>query len=713
MAFSVGIDLGTTNSVVSFLDGARLEVAPNSEGGRTTPSVVLYKDNAEVIVGEHAKRQMITLPGRVVRSVKRLMGKRFEDLSQDEIDALPYAVAPLEDGMAGVQLDGGFVLRPEEVSADILDSLRRMAEDYLGGDVEAAVITVPAHFNDQQRTATKIAAEQAGLEVQRIVNEPTAAALAYGMGVAGSDGNVAVFDFGGGTFDISILSLHGDIFEVLATHGDNHLGGDDVDNILHNEFCRLIHEQTGVDPRKDLQAAQRIREAAEKAKCELSNLAATTVSLPFIVADASGPKHFELELARDRFNLLCEPVFKRLVEPCAQCLADAGLSREEISEVLLVGGSTRIPRVQEIVEEFFGKPPNRSLNPDEVVAMGAAVQSGVISGALREVLLLDVTPLTLGIELAGGIFKPLISRNSTVPCEASHKFTTVVDNQTSVVVHVLQGERKVARENHSLAKFRLTGIPPAPKELPEIEVRFSIDANGILSVSAMDLGSGEQTGVIVENYGEIGSQRDHIERMIAAAQENLDADEEFVRFGERRAEADILRSRVDALLAAGWDSIADEDQEALKREIFRLDLAVEARDRTKLDQHRAAVEAILDRYEGEFEISQALEAAMKERFEASPRSAPQAEESFSAIEEDGTLLAGPVSEAPSAAPVAVPAASSPPPRGAAPAEQDSDLDQPLEPGLRAPAVRPGVQDYNDQDEDFDIDLASGPPPPGR
>jgi molecular chaperone DnaK len=563
MPKAIGIDLGTTNSVVSFIDAGRIETIANREGSRLTPSVVFYKALDEVIVGELAKRQYVTNPGRCVRSIKRIVGKRFSEIGED-LEDLPYEVVELEDGMAGVRLDGDVVVRPEEVSAEILDTMRQVAEDFLGEKVTDAVITVPAHFNDQQRTATKVAAEMAGLNVQRIINEPTAAALAYGVGHDDRSGIVAVFDFGGGTFDISILEITGDIFEVRSTNGDNHLGGDDIDNRIYQEIRDGILQQHHIDPASDPQASQRLREAAEKAKCELSTLNSTVISLPFIVADSQGPKHFEMELTRSHFNEMMDSIYQRLFPPCQRAIEDANLSVDQIEEVLLVGGSTRIPRVQEMVREFFGKEPNRSINPEEAVAAGAAVQSGVITGAIREVLLIDVTPLTLGIELAGGVFKELIPRNSSIPCEESRKFTTVVDNQTSVVVHVLQGERKIAAENHSLAKFRLVGITPAPKELPEIEVRFSIDADGILSVSATDMTTGAVTGVVVENYGEIGSRREEIQRMVESASKHVEEDETFLRSAEKRAHIERLQDEANKLIAAIGEALGPERIKLLK-----------------------------------------------------------------------------------------------------------------------------------------------------
>ncbi|MBX3730745.1 MAG: molecular chaperone DnaK [Candidatus Sumerlaeia bacterium] len=619
MSRTIGIDLGTTNSVVAFIEGDRAETITNPEGSKLTPSVVYYKSDEEIIVGELAKRQLVLEPERVVRSIKRIVGKRFAQLG-DEAEDLPYTTVELDDGMAGVEIADGALLRPEEVSADILDRLRKTAEEFLGEAVTSAVITVPAHFNDQQRTATKAAAEMAGLEVERVINEPTAAALAYGVGNGGAQGKIAVFDFGGGTFDVSVLHIANDIYEVLSTNGDNHLGGDDIDHLLFQEVCDGILQSTGIDPTQDAKAMQRIREAAERAKCELSTLKETSISLPFIVADSSGPKHFEMTLSRTRFEEMIAPILDRLFEPCRRALADAHLTIRDINEVLLVGGSTRIPKVQQMVGEFFGREPNRSINPDEAVAVGAAIQAGVMTGALREVLLLDVTPLTLGIELAGGVFKELITRNSTIPCEASRKFTTVVDNQTSVVVHVLQGERKKAAENHSLAKFRLVGIPPAPKELPEIEVRFKIDANGILAVTAMDLTTGQQTGVVVENYGEIGARRDVVERLVATAQEHLDEDEAFMRFAERRQKAERIQDRANKLIEALGDLVTEADLKKMKESMIRLDFAMESRDERQMAGLEETILEIVDLYESNEELARVLNQNLEERLQKAAQS---------------------------------------------------------------------------------------------
>lgn len=743
MGRTVGIDLGTTNSVVSFIDGSKVEVIPNTLGSTLTPSVVHYKSAEEIVVGELAKRQAVAEPRRVVRSIKRIVGKRFADLTPEEIDELPYRTAALDDGMAAVVLDDDVMLRPEEVSADILENLRKSAEDFLGEEVDSAVITVPAHFNDQQRTATKAAAEMIGLTVRRIVNEPTAAALAYGFGQERS-GSVAVFDFGGGTFDVSILQIQRDVFEVLSTNGDNRLGGDDVDQRIQQEICDRIIQQTGIDATQDLTAVQRIREASEKAKCELSTLNSTTISLPFIVADSSGPKHFSMELTRQEFNDMMEPLFQRLFVPFRRALEDAHLNVRELGDVLLVGGSTRIPRVQEMVRDFFGREPNRSVNPDEAISAGAAIQGAVISGAIREVLLLDVTPLTLGIELAGGVFKPLIQRNSTIPCEAGRKFTTVVDNQTTVLVHVLQGERLKATENHSLARFKLTGIPPAPKELAEIEVHFSIDANGILSVSAVDLSTGTQTGVVVENYGEIGSRRNDIQRLIAGAESAHDEDARFLRFAERRAKSERLQERANKVISAAADIITEEHLKALKENMLRLDLAIESMDEQRMTQIEDKIESIVIDYENNADVARALAGAMGGELDPSMSSASRAsiprlptDTHFDADEVAGNLAGhrrGAPHQAPSRGGIHTPFPGQRTPAPASPSqveEPEFEFVQDVagamppapEPAPPAPApvapptaapprtatLRPARKPIDDDDDDFDPGAFAPPP----
>lgn len=532
----IGIDLGTTNSVVAIMEGGEPKVIVNQEGARTTPSVVAYGKDGNIMIGQVARRQAVTNPKNTVYSAKRFMGRRFDEV-QDETKRVPYDVAKLSNGDSGFSVQGK-TITPPEVSAKVLQKLKQAAEAYLGETVTEAVITVPAYFNDSQRQATRDAGRIAGLEVKRIVNEPTAAALAYGLDKQTNE-KIAVYDFGGGTFDISILEVGDNVVEVIATNGDTHLGGDDVDNIIMDYLVAEFKKDSGIDVSGDKMVVQRLKEAAEKAKIELSSAMETQVNLPFLTADASGPKHMDVTLSRAKFEQLIDKIVQRTLEPCRKALNDAKLKTSEIDQVVLVGGSTRIPMVQEAVKKFFGKEPNRSVNPDEVVALGAAVQAGVLSGEVKDLLLLDVTPLSLGIETLGGVTTVLIARNATIPTKKSEIFSTAADGQTSVEVHVLQGERELARDNRTLGRFHLEGIPPAPRGVPKIEVSFDIDANGIVHVSAKDLGTGKQTQITITSSS--GISRDDIDRMVNDAKTH-EADD------KRRREAIEERNKLDNLV---------------------------------------------------------------------------------------------------------------------------------------------------------------------
>src|SRR5437868_2319239 len=554
MSKIIGIDLGTTNSVVAVMESGEPVVIANQEGGRTTPSVVAFTKGGERLVGQVAKRQAVTNAENTVYSIKRFMGRRYEEVNE-EMKMVPYKVTRSSNGDARIEINGK-EYSPPEVSAMILQKLKSAAEEYLGQPVTRAVITVPAYFNDAQRQATKDAGQIAGLEVMRIVNEPTAAALAYGLDKK-KDETIAVYDFGGGTFDISILEVGEGVVEVKATNGDTHLGGDNIDQRIIDWIIDEFKKDQGIDLSKDKMALQRLKEAAEKAKMELSTVQETEITLPFITADATGPKHLNLKLTRAKFESLVDDILQRSVGPCKQALSDAGVKPSDIDEVVLVGGSTRIPKVQQIVRDLFGKEPHKGVNPDEVVAVGAAVQAGVLGGEVKDVLLLDVTPLSLGIETLGGVFTKLIDRNTTIPTRKSETFSTAADNQTSVEIHVLQGERPMARDNRTLGKFQLVGLPPAPRGVPQIEVTFDIDANGIVNVSAKDLGTGKEQKITITASS--GLSKDDVERMMRDADAQAVYDRRHKDEIEARNRADSMVYQVEKMLKEHRDKISDED----------------------------------------------------------------------------------------------------------------------------------------------------------
>ncbi|RKY65421.1 MAG: molecular chaperone DnaK [Candidatus Latescibacterota bacterium] len=580
----IGIDLGTTNSCVAVMEGGNPVVIPNSEGSRTTPSVVAFTKDGERLIGGPAKRQAITNAERTIYSIKRFMGRRYDEVPE-EIKRVPFKVVRGPNDTARVEVDGK-VYSPPEISAMILQYLRQVAEDYLGEKVTDAVITVPAYFNDSQRQATKDAGKIAGLNVLRIINEPTAASLAYGLDKKKNE-KIAVYDLGGGTFDISILEIGDGVFEVLSTNGDTHLGGDDFDERIINWLAEEFLRETGIDLRKDPMALQRLKEAAEKAKIELSSTLQTEINLPFITADASGPKHLQKTLTRAKLEQLVEDLIEKTIGPCEQALKDAKLSPSDIDEVILVGGQTRMPKVQEVVREFFGKEPHKGINPDEVVAVGAAIQGAVLSGEVKDVLLLDVTPLSLGIETLGGVMTVLIPRNTTIPTRKTEIFTTAADNQTSVEIHVLQGERPMAADNRTIGRFHLDGIPPAPRGVPQIEVTFDIDANGILNVSARDKATGKEQSIRIEASS--GLTQEEIERMMKEAREHEAEDRRKRELVEARNRADQLVYETEKNLKEMGDKLSPDVKSRVEAAVGRLKEAMKG---TDINEIKSATDAL-------------------------------------------------------------------------------------------------------------------------
>jgi molecular chaperone DnaK len=576
----IGIDLGTTNSCVAVLEGEKTKVIENAEGDRTTPSIIAYSAEGETLVGQSAKRQAVTNPDNTLFAIKRLIGRRFEDdVVQKDIKMVPYNIAKADNGDAWVEVKGE-KLAPPQISAEVLKKMKKTAEDYLGESVTEAVITVPAYFNDSQRQATKDAGRIAGLEVKRIINEPTAAALAYGMDKGAGDRTIAVYDLGGGTFDISIIEI-ADVdgehqFEVLATNGDTFLGGEDFDLAVINYLADEFKKESGIDLHNDPLALQRLKEAGEKAKVELSSAQSTDVNLPYITADATGPKHLNVKLSRSKLESLVEDLVQRSLEPCRIALQDAGLSASEIDDVILVGGQTRMPMVQTKVAEFFGKEPRKDVNPDEAVAMGAALQGAVLSGDVKDVLLLDVTPLTLGIETMGGVATPLIDKNTTIPTRKSQTFSTAEDNQTAVTIHVVQGERKQATQNKSLGRFDLADIPPAPRGMPQIEVTFDIDANGILNVSAKDQATGKEQSIVIKASS--GLSDDEVEKMVQDAEAHAEEDKKFEELTAARNQGDAMVHTARKTLEDAGDKASDEEKSNIEAAITALEEALKGSD---------------------------------------------------------------------------------------------------------------------------------------
>jgi molecular chaperone DnaK len=609
----IGIDLGTTNSCVSVMEGGEPVVIQNSEGGRTTPSVVAFSKDGERLVGAPAKRQAITNPDKTVSSIKRFMGRMFGEV-KDEIDQVSYKVVKGDDGTARVEIDDR-KYAPQEISAMVLQKMKQTAEEYLGEEVKEAVITVPAYFNDAQRKATQEAGKIAGLDVKRIINEPTAASLAYGLDKKDQDQTIIVYDLGGGTFDVSVLDLGDGVFEVKSTSGDTHLGGDDFDQRVINFLADEFKKDEGIDLRKDPMAMQRLKDAAEKAKIELSSSQKTNVNLPFITATDSGPKHLNIDLTRSKFEQLVDDLVKKTITPCEKALKDAGITKNEIDQVILVGGSTRIPKIQEVVKEFFGKDPSKGVNPDEVVAVGAAIQGGVLTGDVDDVVLLDVTPLTMGIETLGGVMTKLIESNTTIPTSKKETFSTAADNQSSVEIHILQGERAKAQDNRTLGRFHLDGIPPAPRGVPQIEVTFDLDANGVLNVSAKDKGTGKEQSIRIESSS--GLSEEEIEKMKNAAEEHADEDKKIRERIEALNKADSLIFSTRKQLDEHKDKISDENKTKIEDALSKLE---ELHKEEKVDEIEPAIE----------ELNQVWAAASQEIYQAA-----EAEQQAGGAAQDG------------------------------------------------------------------------------